>query len=573
MEDRLPQEARSNPLLGESSVRVEAALLGRLVSLVAELVQSRNQLLDVARSNPDPALLAATSKLNLVTSELQLEVNRARQLRVGNLWARYPRLLRELALGAGKRVRLEVVGQDTEVDRAVMEAIRDPLTHLLRNAVDHGIESPAAREAAGKDPEGLVRLRAFQQGNELLVEIADDGAGISLALVRRKAVERGLVSEADAGRLSARDLSDLLFVPGFTTAASVTSLSGRGIGMDVVRTNVERLGGSVDVDTRPGRGTKVTLRLPLAVTVVPSLLVSAEGGRFALPQTHLVEVIRVSTDAIRARSVRPGDPPTLERRGRILPLIGLAGELRVHELPPQRSVDVAILHAGSLVFGTLVESVQETCEVVVKPIAAAVLGLGAFLGATVLGDGEVALVVDVEGLARRSGYLRSVAEVASAVAEAGEAARQLRVLVATSGADSRVAILLDRIERVEEVARRDVELVDGREVVRRRDGVLPLVRLRELLRERRVRHRAGRAPIGLAREVLQVVVYHHEGRRFGVVVEAIHDVVEDTFPSRRPPARPGVLYSALIAGRVTEVLDLDWVAGRVFGDGREALVG
>ncbi|MBY0457012.1 MAG: chemotaxis protein CheA, partial [Gemmataceae bacterium] len=378
------------PGVTDSSVRVGVGLLDRLMNLVGELVLARNQILQHAAVAEDAGFLGTVQRLNLLTTELQAGVMKTRMQPIGTVWGRFPRVVRDLALACGKRVALALDGSETELDRTIVEAIRDPLTHLVRNAIDHGIEPPAERVARGKPPEGRLSVRAFHEGGKVVVEIADDGGGIDPGRVKAKAVALGLVSPEQAARLPDPDAVDLIFAPGFSTADRVTQFSGRGVGMDVVRTNVEKLGGAVTVESRVGRGTTIRLRIPLTLAIVPALLVSAGGDRYAIPQVNLVELVRVEGEAAAAAVESVHGVPVFRLRGNLLPLVGLTRTLQVPADPaPDGTLSLVVLQADERKFGLVVSHIHDTEEIVVKPLQKPLKGLGVYSGATILGDGRV----------------------------------------------------------------------------------------------------------------------------------------------------------------------------------------
>jgi two-component system chemotaxis sensor kinase CheA len=471
-----------------------------------------------------------------------------------------------LAVACGKQVRLDLDGHETELDKTIIEAVRDPLTHMVRNAVDHGIEPPADRAARGKPVEGRLLLRAFHEGGKVVIEIADDGGGIDPARVRDKAVRSGLVGPELAARMSDRELVNLVFAPGFSTADRVTQFSGRGVGMDVVRTNIEKIGGTVDIESRPGQGTTVRMKIPLTLAIIPALTVTAGGDRYCIPQVSLLELVRLEGDHARTGIERIHGAPVCRLRGNLLPLVYLARELQVEVAPSAEAVNIVVLQADDRQFGLIVDEIHDTEEIVVKPLQKQLKGVAAFSGATIMGDGTVALILDVLGLAQRAGVVagareRALAEQPAAVAGA-ETERQT-VLVCAIPGGGRVAIPLAAVARLEEFPQSMVERVGGRAVVQYRGDILPLVPVARLLRRtggvgtprRRRRGRSARGREG----PVQVVVCAGADRPVGLVVGRILDIAETTIASRSRSTGPGVLFSAVIQDRVTEFLDVDQV--------------
>ena len=382
-------------------MRVDVALLDGLMTTVGQLVLARNRLLELVDEGSAPDLHVAAQRMSLITAELQRSVMETRMQPISTAWAKFPRVVRDLALTLGKQVRIETGGGETELDRSIVEAVKDPLTHLVRNAVDHGIELPEARRAAGKPEEGVLTVRAWHEGGQVGIEVTDDGDGIRADALLARAVATRAVTVVEARRMSERDALELIFLPGFTTSEQVTNVSGRGIGMDVVRANIERVGGSVEIWTEPGRGTTFKIRIPLTLAIVSAFLVSAGGERYAIPQVNLLELVHVERDAIELLH----DAPVIRHRGGLLALVDLARELDVVGVSDRDVVPVVVLQAEDRRFGLVVESVDDPSEVVVKPLGGVLTGHEVFAGATILGDGRVGLILDVVGLARRAGVV------------------------------------------------------------------------------------------------------------------------------------------------------------------------
>ncbi len=553
---------------GETSIRVDVDLLDNLMNLVGELVLTRNQMLQRIPGQGDRSLASASQRLNLVTSRLQEEVMKTRLQHIGALWDRFPRIVRDLAVSCGKQVRLEMEGEETELDKSLVEAIRDPLIHLLRNSIDHGIEGPATRAALGKPPEGCVHLRAFHENGQVRVEVRDDGSGMDPDRLRRKAIETGLLAPERAARLGDREAIDLIFLPGFSTAKVVTNVSGRGVGLDVVKTNVEKVGGSVDVDSRPGKGTTFSLKIPLTLAVIPVLIVTSGGERFAIPQVHLLEVVRLMPEkASRAIEAVHGTP-VYRLRGSLLPIVDLNRELRLEAATENPGVNLLVLQAEGLRFGLLADRIHDTEEIVVKPLGKHLQALSAFAGATVMGDGKVALILDVLGIALRAGLGQRRAAAGAvdrgAASEACAPGREKLLLLKGPGG-SRFAVPLHRVARLEQVPGTSLERLGGRDVMQHRGAILPLFRLDALAEELAgAACRPSAAPgtgVPAARNgFVYVVVHSHAGGSTGLVVDDIIDIVEETLAVQPLGARQGILGSMVIQGRAVEVVDLEAVA-------------
>jgi two-component system chemotaxis sensor kinase CheA len=581
-----PAETRATAV-SDSAIRVDVGLLDKLMTLVGELVLARNQIMQYSTSQEDAPFLGTVQRLNVLTTELQANVMKTRMQPVGNVWSKFPRVVRDLAVACGKQVRIDMEGQETELDRTIIEAIRDPLTHLVRNAVDHGIEPPAERVGRGKPAEGRLSLHAFHEGGKVIIEIADDGGGIDPNRVRDKAIQAQLITPEMASRLSERELIKLVFLPGFSTADKVTHFSGRGVGMDVVRANVEKIGGTVDIESRPGRGTMIKMKIPLTLAIIPALTITSGGDRYAIPQVSLLELVRLEGEQAQRGIEQIHGAPVYRLRGNLLPLVYLNRELNVEgaartpspsgedgkarSLADNGEINIVVLQADDRQFGLVVDAIHDTEEIVVKPLQMQLKGISAFAGATIMGDGKVALILDVLGLAQQANVVsgtreRGLAEkTASAIEE--KADRQTVLLFATPDG-GRMAVPLVEVARLEEFPRSALETVGARFVVQYRDAILPLVDVARVLRRGPRRRKGGPRyyvedrPAAAAPEngdTVQVVVHAGPDRRVGLVVGRILDIVEETLASRSPANRPGVLFTAVVQGRVTEFLDVEGI--------------
>jgi two-component system, chemotaxis family, sensor kinase CheA len=547
--------------IAASSVRVDVGLLDKLMNLVGELVLTRNQLtqLSQARTLRPEAIVAVSQRVNLVTSELQEGVMKTRLQPIGNIWSKFPRIVRDIAHELGKQVRLESVGTETELDRTIIEAIRDPLTHIIRNSIDHGIESPERRASAGKNPEGHILMRAYHEGGQVNIEIIDDGAGIDHLRVRSKAVEKNLISAEEAARLTERELTNLIFLPGFSTAEKITNVSGRGVGMDVVKTNIEKIGGSVDLHSAPGQGTTLKIKIPLTLAIVPALIVLSGGERFAIPQVSLLELVRLEGEAATAAVEHVYGSPVFRLRGNLLPLVFLDRELKLPraEENAEPSYNIVVLQADQRPFGLVVDSVCDTEEIVVKPLGKHLKGLQMFAGATIMGDGRVALILDALGLAQHARVLGEAADrtralhTSSASAATEEGADRTQLLLFSLPGRERLALPLDQAARLEEFPVSKIELSGGREAVQYRNTIMPLVRL--------ARHLGGVSSAPAGDGPLQVIVYQQSGRYVGLVVERIHDIIEHRLQIQPGSAGQGILGSAVVQGRIVDLIDMDGI--------------
>lgn len=539
----------------DSSIRVDVDVLDDLMRLTGELVLARNQILrQVAILTDDLELTRAAQRLNLIAGELQEGVMKTRMQPIDALWAKLPRVVRDLGAQCGRQVRLDMVGRETELDRTLLEAVKDPLTHLVRNAVDHGIESPADREAAGKPREGVLRLAARHESGQVVVEVSDDGKGIDPEIIGPSAVRKGVITQERLERMAPNDILQLIFAPGFSTAAAVTNVSGRGVGMDVVKTNVEAIGGTIEVESTKGRGTTCRLRIPLTLAIMPALTVVSGTEQYAIPQVNLQELVTLDVEADPRLIESVGGAPVYRLRGELLPLVNLADVLGVVSGPKDDGgrITIAVLASEGRRFGLVVDKVLNTEEIVVKALGNQLKAVGIFSGATILGDGAVALILDVQSLARRA--MRGISaerleaerdEHTDAVAGGGD-----RLLVAGIGGNRQVAIPLDMVTRLERIPAATLEVVGSREVVQYRGEILPIVRLDRFLG----------SYSEVERTDLEVVVYsdaHQGGRSVAIVVESILDVVDGATASVLSDIDDhGLLGSAVIAGHVTEMLDV-----------------
>lgn len=551
--------------VADQSLRVDVRVLDRLMNLVGELVLTRNQILQhagAAAGSAGGALAATSKRLDHITSELQEEVMKTRMQPIEAVWGKLPRVVRDLAKQVGKQVRLEMEGKDTELDKSIIEAIKDPLTHMVRNSVDHGVEAPAKRTAAGKPAEGRILLRAYHEGGKVTIEIQDDGGGIDPARIRAKGIEKGLITAEQAARMGEREILNLIFAAGFSTAEQVTNISGRGVGMDVVRTNIEKIGGSVDIASQVGKGTTITIKIPLTLAIIPALVVQSGGERFAIPQINLLELVRIDKDKAATAIEDVYGAPVYRLRGQLLPLVFLNKELGLPQAEAG-SVNIVVLQADDNQFGVVVDSVLDTGEIVVKPLDKQLKHLAVFAGATIMGDGTVALILDVFGLGTRAHAVGKGKEgKRAATVAAGEEKEPL--LLFQSPDDGRMGIPLSQVVRLEEMEASKVEGAGDVEVVQYRGEILPLVRVFQVLPERRRNPRNPDA--GVQPDTLPVVVHNHGGRHVGLVVGRIIDTVEESLKLQKAATRAGIKGCIVINGKVTEILDVEAVVRTVVPD-------
>ncbi|MGC2584299.1 MAG: chemotaxis protein CheW, partial [Acidobacteriaceae bacterium] len=464
-----PQEPPTAGGTADSTLRVDVELLNRMMNLVGELVLTRNQILQATSADASFSLLGR--RLDMVTADLRESVMKARMQPVSYVFSRFPRLVRDLSLSLSKRVRLEMEGQETELDKSLLEAIRDPLTHSIRNAIDHGIETPETRQAAGKAAEGTVRLRAYHEGSHVMVEVQDDGAGMRIERIRDKAVERGLVPAQRAELMTEREILQLIFLPGFSTAAAVTSVSGRGVGMDVVRTNVEKIGGKVEVESQAGKGTILRLRIPLTLAIIPALIVRSRGQNFALPQSSLTELVHLSTGQSDSRMEWLETSALYRLRGHLLPLVFLDRLLQQAPRESSAPCDIAILNADGRRFGLVIDGLADPEEIVVKPLAAVLREIGYYAGATILGNGEMALILNPGAIAQQAN-VGFRGEMEQSQSDSRQTGQRDYLVVATEG--RRAALPLETVVRIERIPRSRIERAGSRPVLRFDGTLLPL---------------------------------------------------------------------------------------------------
>lgn len=575
-----PQSDNTNAeqALSGQTIRVGVDVIENLMTLVSELVLTRNQLLQQARSHENSGFTGPLQRLSHITSDLQEGVMKTRMQPIGNAWNKLPRIVRDLARELGKKIELIMLGADTELDRQVLELIKDPLTHMVRNSGDHGLETTAERRAAGKAETGRITLNAFHEGGHIVIEIADDGRGLPVDRIKSKVISKGLATEAELAAMSDETVQRFIFRAGFSTAAAVTAVSGRGVGMDVVKTNIERIGGTIELKSRPGDGTVFTIKIPLTLAIVSALIVQAGEERFAIPQISVVELVRARKGTIAKSSGSDADTvtsiveringtPVLRLRERLLPLVSLDELLRLREPAHQhtRTVQLAarsdaqdglltiiVAQVGASQLGLIVDRVFDTEEIVVKPVAPVLRHISMFSGNTILGDGSVIMILDPSGIARASGIAgasdgRSSSNSAATSLIAHNQPDKTAMLLFRVGADDIKAVPLGLVARLENIPQDRIESAAGHPVTQYRGRLMRLVPMSGYLDTER-RHQS-------------VLVFTDSNtgqtgdRRMGLLVDEIVDVVEETLHIELCGGREGVLGTAIIAGRATDVID------------------
>jgi two-component system, chemotaxis family, sensor kinase CheA len=549
-------DGKKESAIAQQSIRVNVDLLESLMTTVSELVLTRNQVLQILRTQKDSAFAAPLQRLNHVTSELQEGVMKTRMQPIGNAWAKLPRLVRDLARELGKKIDLVMLGAETELDRQVLEMIKDPLTHMVRNSADHGLETIEDRRKAGKSETGRVTLNAYHEGGHIVIEISDDGRGLPADKIKAKVLQNGLASEADLAAMSLQQIQQFIFKAGFSTATKVTSVSGRGVGMDVVRTNIEKIGGTIELRSKEGQGTRFTIKIPLTLAIVSALIVECAGERFAVPQISVVELVRVGgSSSLKVERIK--DTPVLRLRDRLLPLVSLRKLLALEPKGATEGTEnfIVVAQIGASSFGIMVDRVFDTEEIVVKPVAPILRDISMFSGNTILGDGAVIMILDPNGIAAASGHSaathRDVAE--SSIQAASRQGERVPLILFRVGDDTPKAVPLALVARLEELDCKTIERSNGRLVVQYRGQLMPLIPMRadQAIRE------SGRQP---------VLVFSDQQRAMGLIVDQIVDIVEDRLDIELSAEIPGRLGTAVVAGKATDIVDTGFYLTQAFAD-------
>jgi len=540
--------------VASQSIRVNVETLENLMTMVSELVLTRNQLLEIVRRHEDSEFKVPLQRLSNVTAELQEGVMKTRMQPIGNAWQKLPRVVRDLATELGKEIELEMHGADTELDRQVLDLIKDPLTHMVRNSADHGLETPEERRLAKKPEKGTVRLSAYHEGGHIIIDISDDGRGLNTEKIKAKAVAHGLATEAEIEKMTEAQVHKFIFAPGFSTATKVTSVSGRGVGMDVVRTNIDQIGGTIDVRSVLGEGASFVVKIPLTLAIVSALIVEAAGDRFAIPQLSVVELVRAQTNS-EHRIERIKDTPVLRLRNKLLPLVHLKKLLGIDATGNAEPEDgfIVVTQVGSQTFGIVVDGVFHTEEIVVKPMSTKLRHITMFSGNTILGDGSVIMIIDPNGIAQAIGTSVGQTEEETEAQRHSASAKTQSLLIFRAGSQELKAVPLSLVTRLEEVDCKKIELSNGRHLVQYRGHLMPLVRVGQEVRVRT----EGTQPL---------LVFSDGERSMGLVVDEIVDIVEDRMEIEVASDMPGVLGSAVVKGHATEIIDVGYYLPLAFED-------
>ena len=547
--------------VANQSIRVNVETLEHLMTMVSELVLTRNQLLEIVRRHEDSEFKVPLQRLSNVTVELQEGVMKTRMQPIGNAWQKLPRIVRDLANDLDKDIDLVMVGQDTELDRQVLELIKDPLTHMVRNSADHGLEMPDERVAMGKPRKGTITLSAYHEGGHIIIDIEDDGRGINTEKVKDKILKNELATEAELEKMSEQQINKFIFAAGFSTAEKVTNVSGRGVGMDVVRNNIEVIGGSVDLKSTAGKGSVFSIKIPLTLAIVSTLLVEASGDRFAIPQLSVVELVRVQNNS-EHKIERIKDTPVLRLRNKLLPLIHLSNLLGIEERQDEElelndNGFIVVMQVGPQTFGVVVDAVFHTEEIVVKPMATMLRHLNLFSGNTILGDGSVIMILDPNGVAQAFGsHVGTDMENNNGEEEKEtrpEIQNTVSLLIFRAGSPEPKAVPLSLVTRLEEFEIEKIEFSNGRDMVQYRGSLMPLVQVNDFVQRRT----EGSQPM---------LVFSDAGRSMGLVVDEIVDIVDEQLNIEVSSEIPGLLGTAVIKGKATEIIDVGHYLPQAFED-------
>jgi len=552
-------DERSDPKVASQSIRVHVDTLEYLMTMVSELVLTRNQLIEIVRRHEDSEFKAPLQRLSNVTAELQEGVLKTRMQPIGNAWQKLPRIVRDLSAELGKPIELEMYGAETELDRQVLDLIKDPLTHMVRNSADHGLEMPAERLAAGKPERGTIRLSACHEGGHIIIEISDDGRGLDIERIKAKAIAVGVASEAEVDKMTEAQVQNFIFTAGFSTVDKITSVSGRGVGMDVVRANIDQIGGTIDVKSVRGRGTTFTIKIPLTLAIISALIVQAGGDRFAIPQLAVLELVRVRGNS-EHRIEHIKDAAVLRLRNKLLPLVQLKTLLGIAE-PTETRADsgfIVVTQVGSQTFGIVVDAVFHTEEIVVKPMSSRLRHITMFSGNTILGDGSVILIIDPNGVVQAIGMAQTTRRVTddepAAAGEADDGATE-SMLVFRAGSPNPMAVPISLVTRLEEIDAKTIETSSGRPLVQYRGQLMPLIPVNPDVRIRT----SGTQPL---------LVFSDDDRSMGLVVDEIVDIVDDRLDIELATEQPGLVGSAVIKGQATDIIDIAHFLPLAFDDWR-----
>jgi len=549
-------EAKESQLAAQT-IRVNVELLENLMTLVSELVLTRNSLLQMVRGRDDSEFTAPLQRLSHITTDLQEGVMKTRMQPIGNAWAKLPRIVRDLSVEMGKKIDLQMLGAETELDRQVLELIKDPLTHMVRNSADHGLEGLEERKRVGKPEVGKIVLNAFHEGGHIIIEISDDGRGLNLDRIKQKALSNNLATESELDAMTPQQIYQFIFKAGFSTAEKVTSVSGRGVGMDVVRTNIEKIGGTVELKSQPGKGSTFVIKIPLTLAIVSALIVECAGERFAIPQISVLELVRLTSNSEHGIEMI-NNAPVLRLRDRLLPLVSLKKLMRLNDERDDKETFIVVTQVGTYTFGIIVDRVFDTEEIVVKPVAPILRHISMFSGNTILGDGSVIMILDPNGIAGATGESGMLgggqAAETTVVRDVHSGDAKTSLLVFRAGGDEDLkAVPLALVARLEEIDVKEVEISHGKPMVQYRGHLMPLMSIDGSGNFRE----EGRQP---------VLVFSDREHTMGLVVDEIVDIVEDRLKIELTANNPGVIGTAVVAGKATTIIDAGHYLPQAFGD-------
>ena len=545
-----PEKKKEKSISIESSIRVSVTLLDSLMNLAGELVLSRNQLVRAISAREVQVIDIAKQRIDIVTSELQEAIMQTRMQPIGKIFDKYPRVVRDLAKTLGKKVKLVVEGKDVELDKSILEGLNDPLTHMIRNSIDHGIETPKKRLDSNKNDTGTLYLKAFHEAGQIMIEIVDDGKGIDGNFLCQKAISKEIITKEQSLTMSDKEKINLIFHPGFSTAEKVSDVSGRGVGMDVVKSNLDKLGGIVDVHSEVGKGTTVSIKLPLTLAIIPSLLVSSGTEKFAIPQVNLDELLRIPYNQIKKRIEVVGEAKVVRLRDELLPIIDLAQTIGIEKSKRDKgAVNIAVVSAGNSKYGLVVDTLHDSEEIVVKPLGRHISKCKEYAGATILGDGKVALILDVSNLSRKS--LTNISERLIEENVSEKTHKKIRdiesFLTFRSAQDEQFAVPLNMVARIERIKKSDMEKIGNRNVIQFMDGSIPLFTMHEV---------ANVKPIEDTNRYI-IIVFNISGKEFGLLATGPLDSLDlEVNVDERVFKQPGIIGSMIVKKTTTLIVDI-----------------
>ncbi len=541
-------QASGGGSMANQSIRVNLDVLESLMSMVGELVLTRNQLMQIVRTKDDNDFKSPLQRLSYITTELQDGIMKTRMQPIGNAWAKFPRLIRDLSMELGKKIELRMEGAETELDRQLLEMIKDPLTHMVRNSCDHGLEMPDERKEAGKSETGTVTLSAYHEGGHIIIDISDDGKGVAVERIKEKALQNNITTHDELAQMSEQQIIQFIFRAGFSTAEKVTSVSGRGVGMDVVRTNIEKIGGTVELESTQGKGSTFHIKIPLTLAIVSVLIVETQGQRFALPQINVQELVRTGR-ASDYKIEKINQTPVLRLREKLLPVISLSKALNIDGDETARSSQfVVVCKVGATDFGLLVDNIYDTEEIVVKPVSQLLQEIQIYSGNTVLGDGSVIMILDPNGIAKTTAGELDMSKDDNAQEAVAAVSRTSPFLLFTSGGGAPKAVPLELVSRLEEIDVSTFEHSNGRNVVQYRDDLMVLSTLQ------------GQS---IPEEgMCEVIVFHYDNKTVGLLVDDIQDIVNAEPTVKLTSDDRTFLGTIVMAGKSTDVMDVGQLLSR-----------